>query len=205
MLGRRSAWRAAYDPLDVLDTFVPDGPRILDGRLSSFALVPEAERPAARDALRTRTPNALPSDLGHMFALDPTCPASWLYEDWLERNEPDTERGLEVARSLVADHTDKFGVRETRLRMAAISRLVTHQRISHPGGEAMDMVPKYPGRLNESEQRQVESMMRVMWGALFGIEVDGDPSVLDWPREFGLATARSRHVRSAPNTTGESR
>jgi hypothetical protein len=184
MLGRRSAWRAAYEPLDVLDEFVPDGRRILDGRLSSFALVPEDQRAAAREALQRRAPNGLPSDLGHMFALYPTCPARWLYEDWLEGHEPDTQRGLEVARSLVAEHTDKFGVRETRLRMAAISRHVTHRRIRHPGGELMDMVPKYPGRLTESDQRTVESMIRAMWGALFGMEVDEDPSVLDWPREF---------------------
>lgn len=68
MLGRRSAWRAAYEPLDVVDEFVPDGPRILDGRLSSVALVPEDQRAAAREALRSRAPSGLPSDLGHMFA-----------------------------------------------------------------------------------------------------------------------------------------
>ncbi len=184
MLGRRSAWKAAYEPLDVLDEFVPAGPRILDGRLSRFALVPEAQRAAAREALRSRAPNGLPSELGHTLALYPTCPAQWLYEDWFERNEPDMERGLAVGRSLVAEHTDKFGVRETRLRMAAISRYVTHGRIAHPGGEIYDLVPKYPGGLSESDQQAVESVMRAMWLGLVGMEVNEDPSVLDWPREF---------------------
>ena len=74
----------------------------------------------------------------------------------------------------------------------------------------MDLVPKYPGRLNESEQRQVESMMRAMWGALFGMEVDEDPSVLDWPREFWTRNRelapcqiRGQYDRRVPMDTGE--
>ena len=74
----------------------------------------------------------------------------------------------------------------------------------------MDLVPKYPGRLNESEQRQVESMMRAMWGALFGMEVDEDPSVLDWPREFWTRNRelapcqiRDQYDRRVPMDTGE--
>src|SRR4051812_2416945 len=39
MLGRRSAWSQVYRPLDVVDRFVPDGDRFVDGRLSTFALV----------------------------------------------------------------------------------------------------------------------------------------------------------------------
>ena len=101
-----------------------------------------------------------------------------------EWQPPDTERGLRVARSLVAEHQDKFGVRETRIRMAAISRYVTHRRVAHPGGEIYDLVPKYPDRLGESDQRMVESVMRAMWLGLFGMEVSRDPSALDWPREF---------------------
>jgi hypothetical protein len=184
MLGYRSDWRAAYEPLDVLDEFVPEGDRFLDGRLSTFAFVPESRRPEAREALRDRTPHALPTNLGHAIALYPTCPARWLYEDWMERNEVDTDQGVRTARSLIADHTDKFGVRETRLRMAAIARRVKHRKFSHTGGGVMDLVPKYPGRLNASEQGQVESAIRAMWLGLFGADVELVASILDWPRDF---------------------
>src|SRR4051794_28164966 len=89
MMGRRSDWRAVYGPLDVIDRYVPEGERIADGRLSSFALVPEADRIAARDAMQRETPHALPTALGHAVALFPTCPASWLFVDVVENAVPD--------------------------------------------------------------------------------------------------------------------
>jgi hypothetical protein len=184
MLGRRSDWRAAYGPLAVLDRFVPDGRRVADGRLTSFALVPESDRAAAREAMQREAPNALPTALGHALGLYPTCPASWLYADWLERNDPDPDVGLPLLRTLVGDFADKAGVRSTRLRMAAISRLVTHRKISHSGDSVMQMVPKYPNGLNKQDQGVVESVMRAMWGSLFGMEVEQDSSTLDWARAF---------------------
>src|SRR5688500_5115865 len=47
MLGERSDWGAVYSALDVVDRYVPAGPRFADGRLSTFELVPEAGRNAA--------------------------------------------------------------------------------------------------------------------------------------------------------------
>jgi hypothetical protein len=56
MLGRRSDWRAAYCALNVLDRFVPEGPRFADGRLSPFALVSQERRGAcASSELRARS------------------------------------------------------------------------------------------------------------------------------------------------------
>jgi hypothetical protein len=107
-----------------------------------------------------------------------------LVDDWLERHEPDPEVGISLLRSLVADNLDKSGVQETRLRMVAISRRVTHGKLSHSGEGTFKLVPKYPYRLTESEQRQVESVMRAMWGSNFGMEVGEYPEVLDWPRDF---------------------
>lgn len=191
MLGRRSDWGAAYSALAVVDRFVPDGPRIADGRLTAFALVPENKRRAARNALRDEAPHALPEAFGHALGLYPTCPARWLYGDWLDRFEPDPDIGLPLLRSLIADNVDKGGVRETRLRMAAISRAVTHGTFRHGGGGIFDLVPRYPHGLSESEQRQVESSMRATWLNLFGMESEKYPDVLVWPRDFWK---RSREV-----------
>ena len=184
MMGRRSDWRAVYAPLNVVDRFIPEGDRIADGRLSSFALVPDAERAAAREAIQNETPHALPTALGHAFGLFPTCPASWLFADSSALRDPDPSIGLPLLRSVVTENADKAGVRSTRLRIAAISRRVTHRRFVHSGDSFMQMVPKYPNGLSKQDQRAVESMMRAAWGTVFGIETGRDPSGLDWAREF---------------------
>ncbi len=151
MLGRRSEWGAAYHALNVLDRFVPEWSRFTDGRLSTFALVPKDSRDAARRALRTEAPHALPTTFGHALGLYPECPAIWLYEDWLIDYEPDANVGLPLLRSLVADNADKYSVRSTRLRMAAFSRRVTHGRLSHLGTGVYEFIPKYPGGLTKGE------------------------------------------------------
>lgn len=184
MLGRRSEWRAVYRPLDVIDRFVPEGRRIADGRLSSFALVPEADRIAARKAIQRETPHAIPSALSHALALFPTCPASWLFVGGDQSFEPDPSIGIPLLQSVIEDNMDKSGMRSTRLRMAAISRMVTHGKFMYSVGSVMEMAPKYPNNLSEREQRMVESMMRATWGSMHGIEVSEDSSSLDWARGF---------------------
>jgi hypothetical protein len=184
ILGRRSDWAAVYRALHVVDRFVPNGPRVADGRLTSFALVPESDRGAAREAIRREAPHALPSAFGHALGLYPACPAVWLYGDWLDHHDPDPSVGLPLLRTLIAENADKAGVRSTRLRMAAISRLVTHGKFTHSGDSWMKKIPKYPRGLSDSDQRAVESIMRAMWGSMFGIEVERDASSLEWARAF---------------------
>lgn len=190
MLGRRSDWRAVYRPLDIVDQFVPKGPRFVDGRLTTFGLVPEASRAEVRNLIESETPHALPTALGHALGLYPTCPALWLYEDWLSRNEPDPAVGLPLLRALVAENSDKAGVMSTRLRMAAFSRRVKHGRFSHTGEGVMSLFPEYP-HLSEADRRAVESAMRAMWGSFHGIEAAEDPTVAAWSRTFW---ARSREL-----------
>jgi len=184
MLGRRSEWRAVYRPLDIIDRFVPEGPRFVDGRLTTFALVPEISRAAAREAIRCEAPHALPVALGHALGLYRTCPALWLYEDWLTSNHPDADVGIPLLRTLVADNVDKAGVRSTRLRMAAFSRRVKHVKFSHSGGEVMSMFPDYPDNLSQSDQSAVESVMRAMWGGFHDMEAQSDPSIAAWSSDF---------------------
>jgi hypothetical protein len=197
MLGRRSDWQAARSALDVVDRFVPEGPRFADGRLSMFALVPEDERERVRMALRTEAPHALPDAFGHALGLYPSCPARWLYEDWLKHQEPNPEIGVALMRSLIEDNRDKSGVRETRLRMAAISRAVIRGKLQDP--DILEMGPKYPARLSSSEQNRFEAQMRASWMSFVGMEsVKYPPN--EWPGDFWrrsrqLAPCRVRSER----------
>lgn len=186
MLGRRSAWRDVYSAMDVVDRFVPEGPRFADGRLSMFALVPQSDRAEARAALQREAPHALPQQFGHALGLYPSCPALWLYEDWLAKHEPDPDVGIPLLRTLIGDHADKAGTPSTRLRMAAFSRRVTHGKLSHPGTGVWELFPRYPDGLNASEQAQVESALRASWLAMFSQDVNEHPEILIWPRDFWL-------------------
>jgi hypothetical protein len=113
-------------------------------------------------------------------------------------------------RVVVADNADKSGVRSTRLRMAAFARRVTHGQFSHPGTGVYELIPKYPNELTKDQQRTVESTIRAMWLSLFGQEVDEQPEVLEWPREFwrrsrelvGCRAAFQREERVMPEADG---
>jgi Family of unknown function (DUF5677) len=137
-----------------------------------------------RRALQTEAPNALPSVLGHALGLFPTCPALWLYEDWLATNAVDPEVGLPLLRSFVNDNIDKGGVSSTRLRMAAFSRRVTHGKFRHSGGDVWSLVPKYPNGLSAEEQRQVESIMRATWAVTNRTDSEDEAKALAWSTAF---------------------
>jgi hypothetical protein len=185
MLGRRTDWQAARRPLAVLDAYVPaEETRVIDGRLSTFALVPEDRRHEAREHLRREFPEALPSALGHALCLFPSCPALWLYDEWLSGRKPDLEVGLNLLRTYIAEHRDKGGVRSTRLRMSAIMRLAVRGRFTYTDDPIIRKVPDYPSRLSEADQRLVESVMRACWGSLSAVEEqDGQPRDI-WASDF---------------------
>ncbi len=184
MLGRRSDWNAVHSALDVLDRFAPDGRAVVDGRLSSFSLIEPKKRDEARRALQADAPHALPTSLGDAIGLYQMCPARWLYEDWLEANEPDESVALPLLRSFIEEHPDKRGVRETRLRMAALARHVIHQKIVHSGSALFELMPRYPTGLTADKRLQVESVARSMWSGIHMSLRDKQPSCVSWPRDF---------------------
>lgn len=184
LLGRRSDWLAVRSAMDVVDRFIPDGNRAADGRLSRFALVPEGKRAEARNALQREAPHALPSAFGHALGLYPTCPALWLYEDWLDLHEPDATVGIPLLRSLVADNADRAGVNSTRLRLAALARQAKHRKISFQRGSALELVPRYPHRLSTDEQGMLESVIRASWMSWASADELDDADARKWPEEF---------------------
>jgi hypothetical protein len=186
MMGRRSAWSQVRRPLDLLDRFVPAGARIVDGRLSSFQVVPEDRRREAAQTLRDEMPFALPDLFGQALLLFPSCPARWLYEAWLTADADKRDDAVALVRSLVAENADKAGVASTRLRFAAFARLVKHGRITHTGEFPMNLFPDYPHNLSPSEQAIVESTMRAMYGTLTAQEADEHPEVDEWARAFWM-------------------
>jgi hypothetical protein len=199
LLGRRCDWQAVNSALDVLDRYVPAGKRVLDGRISSFALVPEDRRGEAREAVFREARHAVPSAFGHALRLYPDCPALWLYED-REDLDGDPNVGLSLLRSLVLESADRSGAFSTRLRLIPIVRLAIHGQFSYQAGSGLENVPKYPHGLTTDEQRSLESVIRASWGSLFGIDSQENPEVLEWPKYFWLRS----HVL-APCKVGDRR
>lgn len=204
MLGRRTDWKAAASALDVIDRFVPaDSPAIVDGRLSTLAFVPEERRAEARSALRREAPHALPTAFGHAVGLYPSCPAEWLYADWFEGHEVEPEVGVPLVRSLVTDHTDKSGVRESRLRIFTLVRQIQQGKLKFGADSSLTLLPCYPHRLSVDEQRMIESSMRAAWAGFLGVEhargVDPSP----WPKEFWRRGLELTHCKTPSFDRGE--
>jgi len=169
------------EALDILDGFVPDPPapdsmpvsdetvdepplhRIdhLDGRLSSFVLVPEQQRAEARRALTTQAAWALPDQFGHALALYPECPAAWLFEDWARETHADPEIGIAYLKRLVAAIFDPRGRPSSQVRLMPIARMAAHGKLHIASGLAItDLLPRYPSQLDTAEQLRVEQWAR---------------------------------------------
>jgi len=182
-------WTAAYEALDVIDRFVPydemDGKSIVDGRISSFSLVPESSRKAAAAALGEETPWALPDALGHALLLYPECPAGWLYELWRDGNRIDPEAGLVYMKYLLRQYGDRESVESTRLRMVPLNRLLKHQKLHFMDTvETAKLLPEYPDGLSEDERRRVEAMTRAAYNGFIGRSLASDPERASWARHF---------------------
>jgi len=197
MLGERSDPRAVYAPLDVLDRFVADEARVVDGRITRFALVPAARREEARLALRTETPGALPGVFGHVLGLFPDCPASWLYDGHDSQVEPDPEIALPILRSLVSANADKSSVSATRLRMAAYCRLLQHGHARLSDRSLLELLVRYPTGLSVPDQRKVEAVVRSSWMALSAAESMRYPDRETWPHAFWARCRQLAPCRSA--------
>jgi hypothetical protein len=175
---QRSAWDAAYEPLDLIEEIAPpeeverDGRKMLllvDGRISAFDYVPEAVRADIRAALAEKTPWALPDELGHAFALYPECPAAWLFDDWRATNSADPEIGLRYFKRLASHYGDRETEQATHLRMVPIARLAKAGKLHIPKPMADEWVG-YPSGLDEDGRQKVRASMRAMYNMLGGDE-----------------------------------
>lgn len=180
-----------YEPLDVIEELAPPqevqrGERkeleLVDGRLSSFAYVPDDLRATVRTGLRKRTPWALPDNLGHALSLYPDGPAFWLYEDWRETNTVDPEAGLRYLKRLMLTYGDRSTPESTVPRMIPIARMLKAGRLHVPREIGQEWV-KYPTHLDEEGQRMVEAGMRAQYN-LWGSAEFAPPLAYPWAQSF---------------------
>lgn len=208
------------DALDILDPFVLNAPKddpepqpqadgdghppptpidYLDGRISSFTLVPEEQRAPARAALGMGARWALPDALGHALALYPECPAGWLYEDWAREHHADPEIGIAYLKRLVAAIYDPRGRPSSQLRLMPLARMTVHGKLHFAEGmEITELLPRYPTRLNTAEQLRVEQWARASTTAFVAME---DTTIADewvtyfWRHSYEISTCEPSPTR----------
>jgi hypothetical protein len=164
------AYGGSYEPvwafLEALDGFVEE-PKLVDGHMSSFQLVPSEERNEARAALAAPGVPPLPDEWKHALALYPDGPSAWLVGSESETAPSDPAVAIPYLQRLVRANFDSRSVPATRLRLVPIGRLVKAGRIRVPPDFLENSyIPRYPGGLTDDEQRGAESEIRAMYGAL---------------------------------------
>ncbi len=174
---------AHHAALSKLDQFVDSehGP-CLDGRLSSFTLVPEEHRAEARHLIAEA--DALDEGLAHGLSLYPECPVAWLLEDWHAENHVDPERGLAYLKGLVTQMRDGHGQWATHLRVVPVSRMAKNGKLkvsSHLG--IIDDLKRFPRELEGDALKRTESSIRAMFLALMQL-VDGEDAPRAWAEHF---------------------
>jgi hypothetical protein len=169
--------------LSRLDQFVDDenGP-CLDGRLSSFSLVPEGHRAEARRMVIDA--GALDDGLAHALSLYPECPAAWLLEDWRAENHVDPERGLTYLKGLVSRMRDGRGRWATQLRVVPLSRMAKNGKLHiAPDLGVVDDLKRFPRDLEGDDLGRAESSIRAMYLALMQ-GINGDDAPRAWAEHF---------------------
>ena len=157
-------WQAAHRAIDALDEFVPRGePLWIDGRLSTFSLISEAARPAARRALRLAAPEALIPDLGQALSFFADCPGAWLYEDWASEVDHDSAAGLGYLRARMADLVYSRSKHSSQVRMIALGRSMYRGKLAFsPDLEVIPLMRRYPD-LDPADARRVEQFSRMTY------------------------------------------
>jgi hypothetical protein len=159
-----SDWQAAHRALDALDDFVPGGETLwMDGRLSTFSLIPEAARPAARQALRQAAPEALVPDLGQALSFFEDCPGAWLFEDWALEVNHDGPVGLAYLRARMADLEYSRSKHACLVRMVALGRAMYKGKLALSSGlEVIPLMGRYPN-LDPEDAARVEQFSRMTY------------------------------------------
>jgi hypothetical protein len=186
-------WQATHRALDALDPFVPAGePLWMDGRLTSFSLVPLAARPAARRALREAAPEALVPELGQALSFFRDCPAGWLYEDWAFEADHDADAGLAYLRARMAELEYSRSKHSSLVRMVALGRSMRHGKLAFSAGlEVIPLMRRYP-HLEPAEADRVEQFSRMTYDmqALHADQQRFAPLRDRWCRSFWQECAR---------------
>jgi hypothetical protein len=141
-----------------------------DGRLTSLEAVAEEDRPAVVEAFKMLGKYELfvPVELAHALRMYPTAPGRWLVEPWFDE-------GLNVDPAVAERHlaqviTDcRHGQSDhsTWVKVAAFAAALRGPKLKLSADLSLvDLLPRYPGGLDEEERAKAEALIRGNFQAL---------------------------------------
>lgn len=153
--------------LDVLDRYAPKPDHengVVDGRLTAFELLPEANRADARVEVRRVVPEAFSVELGLALELFPSAPARWLCCGSPPERTGEPEAGLDYLRRLLAELADSRATFSIHARMLSLNRYFVHGRVFFgPNISTASLLPLYPSGLTDEEAAQVRQFCRGLY------------------------------------------
>jgi hypothetical protein len=183
-------WRAIEHALEPLDEFVPESePSVIDGRFTSFQLVPPDDRVAARAAAMASAADLFRAPLGHALMLFEDFPGAWLFEDWAGANPHDFGMGLRYLRTLLAELADSRSVFSAHVRMLSLGRYLEHGKLFFGENvKSVEVLGRYPTRVTEDEAVQARQIAKVLYDSVLTAH-DGEHEA-EWGRRFWRECAR---------------
>lgn len=176
------------------------------GLLSDFTILDEDHRDAFLEDSRELARELFWEPIGPTLLLYPECPAGWLAQELREDADGalDPTKSLDRLRGMVKSLLGGRSDFATAVRMVPFGRPLKNEKMFFVKGlPTLDLLPRYPGDLNEDERAQVESFVRSSMMALFGMREDLQEH--SWPKHFwrknyDLAVCRPV-MRSLPSGT----
>lgn len=160
--------------LDVLAGYVPDSV-VLDGSLQSLEQVPESKRAEALQALHnagTLYEEAFPLLLVRALERYDGLPGAWVFDGWTGTRQAVTEEAsgeflAAVARSAWHGRSDVA----TRAKALAVRGQIHAGKMQFaPGLGFLELLPRYPNQLGDTERARVESSIRATFNAVWSMQ-----------------------------------
>ncbi len=174
--------------LDVLSRFIDDSV-VLDGSLQSLDLVPKGRRAEALHALHEEGSlyeQAFPWLLVRALDRYEKMPGAWIFDGWtgprpVVAEDAPAEFLADVVRAAWHGQSDVA----TRAKVLAVRGQIRSGKIHLPPGVGfLELLPRYPNQLDDDDRARVESSVRAMFNALWGMQ---DLSILETRQKWAAA------------------
>ncbi|MFO8050213.1 MAG: DUF5677 domain-containing protein [Thermoplasmatota archaeon] len=192
------SWHIHYDFfIDVIEQYIDSDERIFLGLISDFNSI----NPEKREKFITEQKDIIVkhflNPFGRILLLYPDCPAKWLLlDEWVKELEIENEEQIEMISHSLMRLYDAKEHYTANIRIIPLKRLFKHGKIRLPSqADIIDLLPKYPDKLDDDKQYYVESFGRNIINMYFGEHYqDNSWSKYFWNRNFEFSKCKFEEI-----------